>query len=445
MDNSLDNTASSILDLSPEFNQRVDPKDTSLNTYQKKAIGKFPTEWKIFFLNDLATIKGRVGWRGYTANDLRSSGPLTLGAENISSSYKLDISKKTHLSIEKYEESPEIKVQKNDILLVQRGNTIGKIAIVNHEIEATINPSMILLKNISLNPYYLYYWLCGDYIQKFIITNTAQTGVPMISQALVKRFLVPFPPLPEQQKIAEILSTIDEAIDKTGAIIVQTETLKQGLMQELLLKQVKEKKWRSVKLGEYIDLLTGYPFKSELFSENPSGIKLVRGDNITTGKLRWGEKTRYWRDITPKLKKYFLSDSDVLIPMDGSLVGKNFVQIIENDLPLLLVQRVARLRTKTGLLPEFLYFLIANSRFSAHVDCVKTVAAIPHISAKDIKEYKIPLPPLFEQQKIASILSSVDEKLEAERKQLKQLKTLKKGLMQDLLTGKVRVEVDANA
>jgi type I restriction enzyme, S subunit len=274
---------------------------------------------------------------------------------------------------------------------------------------------------------------------------TGSAGQQRVSKDMFFHYKIPIPPLSEQQKIAEILSTVDESIEKTEAIIVQTEFLKQGLMQEFLVKQTEENKWKNVELGENIDLLTGYPFKSELFSDNPSGIKLVRGDNVTNGKLRWGARTRYWREMTPDLSKYLLRDKDVLIPMDGSLVGRNYVKIIESDLPLLLVQRVARLRTKKDLLPEFLYYLIANSRFSAYVDCVKTVAAIPHISAKDIKEHTIPLPPLIEQQKIASILSSMDEKLEAERKQLEQLKILKKGLMHDLLTGRVRVEVGANA
>ncbi|MFY1111577.1 MAG: restriction endonuclease subunit S [Methanosarcinaceae archaeon] len=340
------------------------------------------------------------------------------------------------------------QIKHNDILFSTVRPYLKQVAMVPEELDGQICSTGFCLIRCNpdfADPNFIFQYITTDsFIQNVSILQTG-SNYPAVTDKDIFDQSILCPPLLEQQKIAKVLSTVDESIEKTGEIIAQVEILKQGLMQAFFVKQAEKKKWRNVKLGDYTDLLTGYPFKSELFSESPLGIKLVRGDNITNGRLRWGEKTRYWREMTPDLNKYLLKDKDILIPMDGSLVGKNFSNVVENDLPLLLVQRVARLRTKDDLLPEFLYFSIANSRFSAHVDCVKTVAAIPHISAKDIKEYRIPLPPPPKQQKIAEILSSVDEKLESERKHLEQLKILKKGMMQDLLAGRVRVEVSCNA
>lgn len=172
--------------------------------------------------------------------------------------------------------------------------------------------------------------------------------------------------------------------------------------------------WEVVKLGDFSDILTGFPFKSALFSDE--GIKLVRGDNVTKGSLRWGNKTKYWNEMDSKLIKYCLESSDVLVSMDGSLVGKNFAQVKEQDLPLLLVQRVARIRSNDNINQNFIYFLISSFKFKDYVDLIKTGTSIPHISAKQIKGFEFALPSLEEQNTIAEILSSLEDKINLNQK-----------------------------
>ncbi len=110
--------------------------------------------------------------------------------------------------------------------------------------------------------------------------------------------------------------------------------------------------WPDVPLGDVVDLLTGFAFKSAQFS--PSGIKLARGDNVKRGEFEWGEKTRHWPEMTPQLDRYLLREGDVLIGMDGSRVGENWVKVRSTDLPCVLVQRVARLRATKRLDQGFL-------------------------------------------------------------------------------------------
>ena len=126
------------------------------------------------FLEDIAIISGRVGWKGYTVDDLRDFGPWVIGANDITSNHKLTFENAKHISREKYEESPEIFIEKNDILVVKVGSTIGKVAIVNKNIgEACINPNTVLLKKCKENPFYLYYYLISDFGQKFLINNSS--------------------------------------------------------------------------------------------------------------------------------------------------------------------------------------------------------------------------------------------------------------------------------
>lgn len=161
--------------------------------------------------------------------------------------------------------------------------------------------------------------------------------------------------------------------------------------------------WRSIRLGFLVDLLVGNPFPSDKF-DFENGIRLVRGDNVTEGALRWGAKQRCWPEVTNDIEIYLLEDGDVVIGMDGSKVGKNFALIRKQDLPLLLVQRVARLRSKESLLPNYLKYLIGSSLFLSWVELVKTDPMVPHITAKDIRNFVVCVPDVDEQMSISRFL-----------------------------------------
>lgn len=192
-------------------------------------------------------------------------------------------------------------------------------------------------------------------------------------------------------------------------------------------------------IGKMINQLNGFAFKSELFNQDGQGTRLCRGINITRGKLRFDDSNEmFWSDDSIDLSKYLLEGGDIVISMDGSLVGRNFAFVKEIDLPLLLVQRVARLRAKSELCQEYLYQWIGSNHFIRYVDSVKTSSGIPHISASQINDFQIFLPPLREQQKIAAILSKWDELIETQTQLITTKEQQKTSLMQKLLTGEVR-------
>lgn len=197
--------------------------------------------------------------------------------------------------------------------------------------------------------------------------------------------------------------------------------------------------WERKKIDSFIDFLSGYPFNGEDISEDPSGIPLMRGVNITEGRIRHSSDIdRFYDGDITKLAKYFLKEGDLVIGMDGSKVGKNSAIVDKENANSILVQRVARLREKENSSLPFIYHYINSIRFHKYVDEVKTSSGIPHISAAQIKDFKIALPTLPEQQKIASFLTAVDDKLT----QLKQKKSLleqyKKGVMQKIFSQEIR-------
>lgn len=173
--------------------------------------------------------------------------------------------------------------------------------------------------------------------------------------------------------------------------------------------------WKKYKLGEIAEITVGFPFESERFNTAGQGVRLVRGMNVSERYLRFGEDARWWDDISDKLQSYYLKENDIVIGMDGSKVGKNFALVKKDDLPLLLVQRVACIRAKENFDPKYIWHYISSPRFIEYVNTIKTGSSIPHISSSQIFNFPIFTPPFEEQRRCSAVLSSIDNKIALNR------------------------------
>jgi type I restriction enzyme S subunit len=249
----------------------------------------------------------------------------------------------------------------------------------------------------------------------------------------------------EQKKIALCLSSIDDLITAQSQKLNALKTHKKGLMQQLFPAEGEivpklrfaefrgARNWEIFPIGKKVDLLSGYPFKSSEITEDANGIRLMRGINITEGHIRHSQDIdRFFLGNLKKLEKYKLRTNDLVIGMDGSKVGKNSSLITEVDSDSLLIQRVARLRSKNKGTIQFIFQQVNSVKFHSYVGRINTSGGIPHISADQINEFEIYFPDFEEQQKIADCLSSLDELITAQSQKLDALKMHKKGLMQGL-------------
>ena len=182
--------------------------------------------------------------------------------------------------------------------------------------------------------------------------------------------------------------------------------------------------WQNVTLGEIAELLIGFAFKSTGFLDAGSdGIRLVRGDNVQQGSIRWGEKAKRWpAEDFDDLSRYQLRLGDVILAMDRPIVGDGLklAWIKDDDLPCLLVQRVCRVRGKEGIGDTlYLRYVLSEPRFTAHIDRITTGANIPHISGKDIATYSFRLPPLDEQRQIGKTIAAYDDLIENNQRRIK--------------------------
>jgi len=199
--------------------------------------------------------------------------------------------------------------------------------------------------------------------------------------------------------------------------------------------------WIHTTFGRHIECLTGFAFKSERYSNAEDDIRLLRGDNIEPGSLRWRDAKLWPKNETDGLDGYHLQDGDFVVALDRTWIssGLKVAEVTTEDLPCLLVQRVARIRAKDSLEQSLLRQYFSGHRFEQYVKSVQTATAVPHISPNDIKEFTVLLPPLPEQKKIAQILSTWDQAITATERLLENSQQRKKGLMQQLLTGKKRL------
>lgn len=207
-------------------------------------IGKIPINWGTNKLKNVSRIYGRIGFRGYTVNDLvdEGEGAITLSPSNIEEQ-KLVLDKKTYLSWSKYEESPEIKIFNGDIIFVKTAS-VGKIAIVeNLQEKATINPQFIVFKNITCNRKFLYYILISDVIQQQIKQGSNGGVLATLAQQDINNYFIIYNSLEEQIKIAQFLdektSQFDSIISKKEALIEKLEEAKKSLISEVVTGKVK--------------------------------------------------------------------------------------------------------------------------------------------------------------------------------------------------------------
>ena len=303
--------------------------------------------------------------------------------------------------------------------------------------------------DISDNNFLMYFMNFQD-ISCYISGSTREK----LNQALLKSIIIPLPPLPEQRKIAEILETADKAIEKTDAIIEKYRRIKQGLMQDLLTKGIDEKgQIRSEETHKFKDSPLGrLPEEWEVANIGKAG-KVITGSTPPTANPKYyGDcylfispeditNSKFITDTQKKLSECGFKISRSVLPYSicvvciGSTIGKVAMtkSICTTN------QQINSIIPDINIFnPDALfYFVLFYSQTPLKHEA--GLQAVPIVNKSRFSTIKIPLPPLPEQHRIASVLSQIDEVIEKEERYKEKLGRIKQGLMQDLLTGKVRV------
>lgn len=414
--------------------------------YKKTKLGWIPEDWELKRFTDFSELIHGFQFR---KEHFVAKGIPVIKIGSLIDSKGIDFADASYIDPSTLNQFEKFKLFKGDVLMALTGGTLGKVSVVQEDFGDILQNYRVGKFVPKKNSYgkYLVQLLQSFFVQQRVKNLVNEAAQPNFGKQDFDKIWIPLPPLPEQQKIAAILSTWDKAIDKLTQLIAAKEQRKKGLMQQLLSGK---KRFAGFKgdikkrtIGKSINQITGFAFKSSEFNQDSQGIRLCRGVNISKGFLRFDQSNEmFWNGNMEEVSKYFLEENDIVISMDGSLVGRNYAQISNKDLPLLLVQRVAKIKSKSDLDQSYLFQCVSSAEFTKHVDSVKTSSGIPHISSKDINSFKIHLPSIEEQQKIACVLTAADKEIELLKNELGHLQQQKKGLMQVLLTGEVRVKIN---
>ena len=216
--------------------QELDELDNLIKARFVEMFGDIKTNnmnWDKVQMKNVVDIRGRVGWKGYKKEDLRENGPLVLGATHLTDSGDLDLSAPVFLSREKYEESPEIVLQRNDLIFTQRGNTIGKVGLVEHDIgEATINPCVLILRPQNVNPIYLKSYFVMDETKDDMWLLNSGSAQPMITQKGIGDYYMMLPPKELQDSFADFVKQVDKSKVVVQRSLDESQKLFDSLMQE---------------------------------------------------------------------------------------------------------------------------------------------------------------------------------------------------------------------
>ena len=278
-------------------------------------------------------------------------------------------------------------------------------------------------------------------------------GLVHITKKELEKFELHLPPLKEQQKIAEILSSVDAAIEKTEQVIAKTEEVKKGLMQQLLTRGIDQKKFKDSPVGQipiiwnverlgseaYIKARIGWKgLSSEEYTDE--GPYLIAGKHILRTNILWEKCDHISMERYEESPEIMLRNDDVIMTKDGTIGRVAHIESLNDKATI--NGTMMLIRPLENLEGKFIYYYFQSTRFQRLIKEKVSGSSIPHIFQRDLVEFKIPVPPLNEQRKIVEILSNIDKKIEREYEVLEYISNLKKGLMQQLLTGKTRVKID---
>ena len=409
-----------------------------------------PNAWSEVSLGDHAHIKARIGWRGLSSTEYTSSGAYLIAGTHIKGA-KIQWEKCDHINDYRYEESPEIQLREHDVVISKDG-TIGRLGYVeNMPGPATINGTMMLIRpGKTFYPKFIYFYLQGDKFQKIIKEKVSGSSVPHIFQRDMVTLSVPCPPLPEQQKIAEILSSVDDVTEKIRIQIDKLKDLKSSMMQELLTKGIGHTEFKDSPVGRIPS--NWYCIKMNTIAKvndgahhtptyTSSGIPFLRVTDLKSKQIFSGSIKYISREEHNELiKRCKPEKGDILYSKNGTI---GIPRLIDWDEEFSIFVSLALIKiTSAEVLPEYLALFMDSPIVREQIRARSKQGTVTNLHLEEIRDFDIPLPSMEEQQKITRALNSVIHRLEVAIEKYESNQKLKKALMQDLLTGKVRVNVD---
>lgn len=401
-------------------------------------------EWKEVRLGDVCEIYGRIGFRGYTTNDLVDTpkeGAISLSPKNIING-ELNLDQCTYIKWDKYYESPEIMINPNEIIITKTGSSVGRTTFVRRvDHPMTLNPQLVVLKNISENAEFLSYYIKSALFQSVLKSIVVGSAIPTLSQKNLANLKINVPKeVDDQRRIASILSSLDRKIELNNKINADLEEMAQAIFKNwfVAFEPFKDGKFVDSELGmipegwkvgspyEYVKVVYGAPYKSAKFNDNGEGLPLIRIRDLKDCHPQF-----YTPEILPQTE--YVNMGDIVAGMDAE-----FVPHIWKGNTGLLNQRVCKLMPQQTSISNLfvLYLMKPELEF---VQSYKTGTTVSHLGKADIDKFVVVLPPLKVVEECSKILDSILQRIKNISAESRNLSTLRDTLLPRLMSGELEV------
>ncbi len=419
---------------------------------------KMPKDWRLVVLGEIGVTYN--GLTGKSKEDFGTGEPF-IPYMNIFSNNSINPTWLEYVTISANENQNQVKY--GDIFFTTSSETpkeVGMSSVLLKDIGVAYLNSFCFGFRLNdfntLIPEYAKFLFRGKEVRKSIIVFAqGSTRFNLSKTTLLKRLTLLLPPLPEQQKIADILTTVDDKLENIESQIAEYTNLKTGLMQQLLTKGIGHSKfvdsklgmipegWRVVKLGEIGSTYNGLSGKSkDDFGNGEPYIPYMNIFSNNTINPNWLEYVSISPDENQNAVKY----GDVFFTTSSETpeeVGMSSVLL--DDIGTAYLNSFCfgfRLNDFNALLPDYAKFLFRGQAVRKSIVVFAQGSTRFNLSKTNIlKRLHLALPPISEQKEIANILTSVDEKMKSLLQKKEEYTKLKKGLMEQLLTGRIRVKV----
>lgn len=388
-----------------------------VNTMKQTEIGLLPEDWDVINLEKNFTLKARIGWQGLTTAEYLDNGNYGLVTGTDFKGGYIDWDNCVFVEKIRFDQDRNIQLKNGDVLVTKDG-TIGKIAYVDFLPKpTTLNSGVFVVrpKSNSISNRFFYYVLMSFYFDDFLLKITAGSTITHLYQKDFVNFNFVCPPLPEQEAIAEALSDADAWIESLEQLIAKKRLIKQGAMQELLSPK---EDWEVKKLGEVCSILNNLriPIKesSRIKGDTPYyGANGIQG--YIEGFTHNGDYVLVAEDGANDLNNYPINY------VSGKIWVNNHAHVLQGILSILNTRFLSYLLKSI----DFQNVLVGGTRAK--------------LNKSILEKIEFSIPSLTEQTRIATILSDMDAELEALEGQLGKARKVKQGIMQELLTGRVRL------
>ena len=423
------------------------------------------SSWPLGTLGDDVRIQGRIGWKGYKTSDLRDSGPLVVGGANVKSRPYIDRTGIKHLSREKFDESPEIKLKEGDVLLVTRGN-LADAAYVDASIgEATINPSVIILAEFKGDPKYLYYYLASPVGRENVLSLSSGSSVPAIYQAHVKKLQYPKPPLAEQKAIAAVLGALDDKIELNRRMNATLEAMARALFQSWFVDfdpvRAKLDGRKPTGLDETTAALFPDSFQESSLGHIPKGWTVGKVSDLATlnrSAVNPGDFPAETFDHfslpsfdngrTPKLElgsgimsnKFTVTQNSVLLSKLNPHIPRIWLPDLHASRRSVCSTEFMVACSKPGVSREYLFSLFTSSAFASVYGTLVTGTTGSHqrIRPESVLDMKTVIPPPALIRAFTDIAKPMFDRINRNTEQSRTLATIRDTLLPKLLSGELR-------